>query len=232
MGLYQAVTLAAKQRYAASADNSRAGSEFYLFAHHGGGLEAGPLDPGRVTRSQGVRELEAGLSHGERRDGHVLVVKQGTVVVQAAPSQFRVAGRFGGPDAGYYVLHDHVAVFGNAIMNPRAGTDSAGAPDVQFGFRGRGAPAFQHLTAAVARRGELLSIGTQQLDQHFAIALDNQLITVPEIDYTVYPDGVTGRQGADITSGFTRSATRGLVTALRLGTLPLELTLVSESAGR
>jgi SecD/SecF fusion protein len=155
-------------------------------------------------------------------------------LLAATANDFRVAEPFGAPGAGYYVLHDHVSLFGNEITNPRAGTDSAGAPDVQFGFRGQGAPAFQHLTAGVARRGELVSIGTQQLDQHFAVALDNQLITVPQIDYTVFPDGLTGRQGADITSGFTRSATKALVTALRLGTLPLKLTLVSvsESARR
>ncbi len=225
-GLYQAVRLASKQPYAPSPDSSRDGSEYYLFAQDGR-LVAGPLDPGNVSRRQGVRELEAGVSRTARHDGHVLVVKQGTVVVQAAPNNFRVAEPFGAPDAGYYVLHDHVALFGNQITNPRASTDSTGAPDVQFGFRAPGAAEFWRLTGAVARRGELDSIGSRQLFQHFAIALDNQLITVPQIDYTAYPDGLPGRQGADITGGFTRSAARGLVTALRLGTLPLKLTLVS-----
>lgn len=223
LGLYQAVRLASRQPYTPSPDNSRVGSEYYLFGQNGR-LLAGPLDPGHVSRRRAVRELEAGVT---RQDGHVLVVKQGTVVVQAAPSSYRVAEPFTAPGASYYVLHDHVALFGNEITNPRAGTDSTGAPDVQFGFRSPGAAAFWRLTAAVARRGQLVSTGTERLFQHFAIALDNQLITVPQIDFTQYPDGVTGRAGADITGGFTRSATRGLVTALRLGVLPVRLRLLS-----
>lgn len=139
----------------------------------------------------------------------MLVVRQGTVVMQAAPANFTLAGP--SPNA-YYVLRDHVALFGNEITNPTVGRDTAGAPDVQFAFKYQGGPAIRHLTASVAHRGELLSTGTRPLRQHFAVALDDRLITVPQIDYTQYPDGISGNQGADLMSGFTRSAAQGLVT--------------------
>ncbi|HWD64758.1 MAG TPA: hypothetical protein VG405_06250 [Solirubrobacteraceae bacterium] len=227
LGLYQAVRLAARQPYAPRQEDSRTGSEYYLFSRHGH-LASGPLDVGaRVSRAGAIRELDAGLSRSQRQ-GRVLVIKQGTVVVQAAPERFTVAGAFASPSASarYYVLRDRVSVFGGEITHPRAGTDATGAPDVQFGFTGNGRAAFRRLTAAVSRRGELDSSGSQRLFQHFAVALDDQLIQVPQIDYTVYPDGIAGSQ-ADLTGSFSRVSARGLAKALQLSALPVELTLVS-----
>jgi SecD/SecF fusion protein len=62
------------------------------------------------------------------------------------------------------------------------------------------------------------------LDQHFAVALDQQLITVPIIDFKIYPDGITGGGGADITGGFTIQSARALATLLRYRPLPVNLT--------
>ena len=69
----------------------------------------------------------------------------------------------------------------------------------------------------------------QQLNQHFATALDNKLITVPQIDFKTYPDGIQGGGGADITGGFTIQSAQDLATQLRLGALPINLKLISES---
>ena len=60
------------------------------------------------------------------------------------------------------------------------------------------------------------------------MALDNQLITVPQIDYRQYPDGIVGGGGADITGGFTSQTASDLATQLRLGALPIELKQISE----
>src|SRR5205085_9054474 len=68
----------------------------------------------------------------------------------------------------------------------------------------------------------------QQLNQHFAVALDNKLIEVPQIDFKQYPDGIQGG-GADITGGFTIQSAQDLATQLRLGALPINLKLISES---
>lgn len=76
-----------------------------------------------------------------------------------------------------------------------------------FDFTPRGVTAFQSVTAAVARRGSEVSRLGETLNQHFAVALDNTLITVPFIDFKQYPDGITGDRGADISGDFTaRSA--------------------------
>ena len=61
------------------------------------------------------------------------------------------------------------------------------------------------------------------------MALDNQLVTVPSIDYKTYPTGIPGNNGADITGGFTTTSAQDLANELRLGALPINLKLISES---
>jgi preprotein translocase subunit SecD len=144
-------------------------------------------------------------------------------VLQAAnPSAAHQVRPFS-PQARYYVLKDDVALSGSDITNPRASTDQGGNPDVQFGFDSAGAAAFDNVTRQIAHRGQDLSTLGQTLDQHFAIALDGQLLTVPSIDYKVYPDGITGGNGADITGGLTARSARRVASILRREPLPVRL---------
>jgi preprotein translocase subunit SecD len=71
----------------------------------------------------------------------------------------------------------------------------------------------------------IVTLGGVQLNQHFAVALDNQLLTVPQIDFRTYPDGIIGG-GADVSGGFTHRSGRDLATELRDGVLPLALRVV------
>ena len=157
------------------------------------------------------------------------MVKQGTVVLQASDASFNPSTAFGNPVKQFFVLKDNVALQGTDITNPQQSTDTVGQPDVSFSFTGPGQNEFQNVTAAIAHRGALTSPFGQQHNQHFAVALDNKLITVPSIDYKLYPDGITGGGGADITGGFTIQSAQDLATQLRLGALPINLKLISES---
>ena len=130
-----------------------------------------------------------------------------------------------GPRRSVLRAQDNVAVSSSDITNPHASTDQAGNPDVQFDFNPAGKTAFQNVTDQIAHRGQDVSTIGQQFNQHFAVALDNQLLTVPSIDYTVYPDGITGGNGADITAGLTRQSAHQLATMLREGPLPVKLTV-------
>ena len=175
-------------------------------------------------------DLASGLPPGvTAAEGETLAVPPGTVVLQAADVTSSHQTKFASPDAQFYVLKDNVSLTGNEITNPRQSTDPSGAPDVTFGFTSKGDSAFQHVTAAIARRGELDSIGQTSLIQHFAVALDNKLITVPQIDYHQYPHGVIGDSGAAIAAGFTISSARHFATELRLGALPINLKLIEKS---
>ncbi len=126
------------------------------------------------------------------------------------------------------MLKDNVALRGSDISNPQQSTDpNTSQPDVTFGFSGKGKSAFQDVTANIAHRGDLVSGLGQTLNQHFAVALDNQLITVPFIDFKQYPDGINGDNGADISGSFTITSAQHLAKELRNGPLPVRLTAMA-----
>jgi SecD/SecF fusion protein len=241
MPLYQAVQLAAKQPYSASRDNSHITPLYYMFGAPGSSACAAAGKLYGVTPEVGSRcllsgpdtskqDLISGLPAGvNASEGQILVVKRGTVVLQAANPSASQQIKPASPQAQFFVLRDHVALQGNDITNPQQSTDQSGNPDVSFGFTAAGQKKFQAVTAAIAHRGLLVSIGSQKLFQHFAVALDNQLITVPYIDYQTYPDGIDGSNGADISGSFTIQSAQDLATKLRLGALPIGLKQISVS---
>jgi SecD/SecF fusion protein len=241
MSLYDAVKLAAKQPSVASSDNARGGPQYYLFGAPGSAACAtAAKDQGKVPvvgarcllsgPTDNLGDLQAGIPAGvTAAQGQQLVVPRGTVVLLAVPANFAHPTQISDPSAQFYVLRDHIALRGADINNPQQSTDSAGSPDVSFGFSSKGKNEFQTVTAAIAHRGALVGSISSALNQHFAVALDNQLITVPSIDSKLYPDGIPGDTGADITGGFTISTAQDLATQLRLGALPINLKLISES---
>ncbi|HEY2259802.1 MAG TPA: protein translocase subunit SecD [Solirubrobacteraceae bacterium] len=250
MPLYQAVKLAAQQPKSVSPHNARLGPQYYMFGAPGSAacaakakadhttpaagqhcLLSGPdNETYAVSQQQAIQNLAAQLPAGVKAsDGQVLVVQQGTVVLQAANPSANQKTAFDSPSAQFFVLRDNVSLRGSDITNPQQSTDQSGSPDVTFGFNSRGQNAFQNVTGAIAHRGASAGSFGQALFQHFAVALDNQLVTVPRIDFKQYPDGITGGGGADITGGFTIQSAQDLATQLRLGALPINLKLISES---
>lgn len=241
MNLYDAVKLASKQPAQVSSDNARRGSQYYIFGAPGSAACAAAAKAQNTTPTPGVhcllsgpddnqQDLLSGLPNGvSASQGEQLVVPPGTVVIQAADANAKQQKSFNDPSAQFYVLKDHVSLFGNDITNPQQSTDQSGNPDVTFSFTGKGEQAFQNVTSVIAHRGDRVSGLGQALNQHFAVALDNKLITVPQIDFKTYPDGIQGGGGADITGGFTIQSAQDLATQLRLGALPIQLKLISES---
>jgi SecD/SecF fusion protein len=255
VSLYQAVKLASTQPVAPRSSHlARLGPEYYLFGAPGSAacatvdrergitpvlgdhcLLAGPDDESSSTpRAQAIQNLYQGLPAGVSTKGsQVLVVPQGTIILQASNPSASDTIKFNSPQAQFYVLKDNVALTGNDITNPTEGTGSAGQPDVQFGFNGIGQSAFQKVTGQIAARGSSVSLGGRTLDQHFAVALAGsevpQLVTVPYIDFKQYPDGILGGGGADISGAFTSQSATDLANQLRLGALPIKLNLISEN---
>jgi SecD/SecF fusion protein len=242
MSLYQAVQLASKQPPSASANNSRVRPQYYAFGAPGSAACAAAAKAAGTTPTAGqhcllsgpddnLNDLKTGLPAGvSASQAEILTVPRGTVVLQAIPANFSHRVPIGDPSAQFYVLKDNVALRGNDITNPQQSSDpNSGQPDVTFGFSGNGKKSFQDVTAEIAKRGSLVSGLGQSLNQHFAVALDNQLITVPQIDYKTYPDGINGDNGADITGGFSITSAQDLANELRLGALPINLKLISES---
>jgi SecD/SecF fusion protein len=253
--LYTAVKLAAKQPPVASPADpststlSRKGPELFLFGDPGSAACKTQAKKAGLKVVQGQHCFLAGgtgnttqaeLSSAAEQAGysvsrnHVLTVPQGTLVLQAGQiNPVANPPAFGAPNTEYFVLKDNFALKGNEITNPIASTDSnTGQPDVQFGFTGKGASAFQNTTKTIAHRGLAVSLGTTHLNQHFAAVLDNQIITAPQINYSQFPDGIVnsgGSAGSDITGGFTTQTAQDLANELRLGALPIGLKRISEN---
>jgi preprotein translocase subunit SecD len=130
----------------------------------------------------------------------------------------------------WFVLNDDAVLTGADLTNPQQGYSEATgpipAPDVTFGFTSPGKRAFEELTAKIARRAreaQARRVPKQQALQHFAVVLDDQLIDVPAIDYTKYPEGLDAAYGSEIEAGFTVASGRSLASDLRTGPLPLRL---------
>jgi SecD/SecF fusion protein len=252
MPLYQAVKLASRQpTRPLSPSLSRVGPEYYLFGKPGSAacataaadghtpiikgqlcLLSGPSEEtsGR-SRAQAITDLDAGLPAGvtpaqANAQGVVLVVPQGTVVIQADNPGASQQSTFASAMAQFYVLKDGVALTGEGITHPAQSTDSSGAPDVNFRFTPTGAAQFQRITAEIARRGANVSLRGQTENQHFAVVLSglqDHLITVPSIDFKQYPDGINAGGGADILGGMTATSAKDLATQLRYGASPVNL---------
>ena len=235
MSLYDAVKLASKQQPAPGSDNARPGPAYYMFGAPGSeACKIAAEDQDTVPTvgahcylsgpNANKQDLISNLPNGvNASEAETLVVPRGIVVLQAVPASFAHAAAMSSAAAKFFVLTDHVSVLGTDITDPQASTDSAGNPDVTLGFSSKGKNEFQSVTSAIAHRGALVSGLGQTLNQHFAVALDNQLTTVPSIDFKMYPDGIIGNTGADITAGFTVQSAQDLATMLRFGPLPVSL---------
>src|SRR6478735_10927543 len=64
-------------------------------------------------------------------------------------------------------------------------------------------------------------------DQPFAIVLDNELVSVPQIDWSQYPDGIDPSGGSRISGGFTIQSAQTLANLLKTGALPIKLEAIS-----
>jgi hypothetical protein len=237
--LYQAVQLAAKQpRAPAAKSQSRKGAAYYFFGAPGSPACAAAAAAHGTTPVRGqhcllngpdssVTDLYAGLPSGvTKSQGELVTVPRGTVVLQAANPSASDQITPKSAVAQFYVLKDNAALTGNDITDPQASIDQSGQPDVTFGFNGVGQASFEKVTGAIAHRGANVSVGGETLDQHFAVALDSQLVTVPQINFRQYPDGIIGGGGADITGGFTSQSAGDKATELRYGALPLNVQVV------
>ena len=236
MKLYDAVTLASKQPPRASAANSRITPQYWMFGAPGSAACAAAAKAGGTVPTEGQHcllngpydnkhALLTGLPAGvSASDGQILAVPRGTVVIQAISASVANPTPIEDPSAQFFVLKDNVALRGSDITNPQQNSDpNTRSPEVTFGFSDKGKSQFQAVTANIAHRGELVSSQGQTLNQHFAVVLDNRLITVPYIDFTQYPDGINGDKGADIAGGLTITSAKDLATILRYGPLPVSL---------
>jgi SecD/SecF fusion protein len=154
-------------------------------------------------------------------------VNEGTVIVRAEQ-----ADNTKQKTDQWYVLNDNPVLRGTQIKNPQQNFDQASAPNVTFDFTSSGRKVWQKVTREIAQRGAAQHIPGQDpatAFQHFAIRLDQDLISVPYIDFQQNPDGIDASNGSEISGGFTISSAQRLANLLKTGALPLKLELISQS---
>lgn len=219
---YVAVERAAKLPAAVEADNARKGSAFYAVGPRAHKV----YGSGAATRAAAL----AVVPKAERAQAKVREVKAGTVVLSA--EQLPGAAR------SFFVLKDDAALRGSDISNPRQRIDagSGGAPIVTFEFTANGAKAFAKVTRTIARRGArkagaVPGQSSADANQHFAIVLDDHIVSVPYIDFRANPRGIDGSTGSQIQGGFTILTARQLASILRSGELAVPLELIETKTG-
>src|SRR5947209_817853 len=134
----------------------------------------------------------------------------------------------------YFVLQDDSELSGSDITDPKAATNpQTGSPSVTFSFSGKGRAAFARVTKRIAQRGAetILPPGTAKNAsfQHFAITLDNQVVSLAYIDYVQNPDGIDGSTGAEIDNIGSIQDANDLAQNLRFGALSIDLKLISKT---
>ena len=100
-------------------------------------------------------------------------------------------------------------------------------------FSDQGREAFARVTKRIADRGAkiILPPGSdkEQAFQRFAITLDNQIISLATIDFLQLPEGIDGRNGAQIEGIGSIEETQDIAESLRIGALPIQLKLISQT---
>ena len=215
LSYYDAVQRAAKCPATERQNASQPSSRYYL------------VDEKAKTVLDGPADEQSDLKQPSGENQKIVEVKPGQIVVQAESEQAnRESGR-------YYVLRDDPALRGTDIKDPEQNFDQGGgSPIVTFNFTDRGRDVWQDVTREIAQRGQANQIpGTpaQAAAQHFAIVLDDDLISTPFIDFQQNPDGIDGANGSQIEGGFTIESAQRLANLLKTGALPVKLELISQS---
>jgi SecD/SecF fusion protein len=163
-------------------------------------------------------------------------VNPGTVLVRARAIESAAGKVTQKSPKSWFVIKDDPVLTGADVKNPTQsfdeGSGGTGAPNVTFGFTGHGQSVFQNVTKEIAHRGQeaqLPGVGKEAAQQHFAVVLDEQLITTPSIDYTKYPEGIDAATGSQISGGFTITSAQELAQELQSGALPIKLQPISNS---
>jgi SecD/SecF fusion protein len=182
---------------------------------------------------------------GKIRKGQtIFAVPAGTVVItcggkNSIPATSKPQGPCPGssadPNVVNYYLFKHTPELTGKDLNGggvQADTDQFGSPIVRLAFTGKGDSEFQQVTQRLWQRGNL-----RKAEQHFAIVLDDEIATFPQIDYTdsSLSGGITG--GGEITGIGSQSEANSIALVLQTGALPvsfqrIEQTNVSATLGQ
>ncbi|HEX8086645.1 MAG TPA: protein translocase subunit SecD [Solirubrobacteraceae bacterium] len=235
---YEAVQRASKRPEVKDGNNSHRGV-FYAVDDEEKKVLAGPQE----TRQDLIDQLDdkvdppgnakPELTSEQRERAKIVEVKEGTVLVRC--EQPDEASDKEKSDC-WFVLADNVALRGTEVKEPEQNFDQgpggSGQPIVTFKFTDEGRKKWEQVTKEIAERGQrnfLPGSDAASAAQHFAIVLDDELISTPFIDFQQNPNGIDAANGSQIEGGFTIESAQELANLLKTGALPVRLELISQS---
>ncbi|MGI8585169.1 MAG: protein translocase subunit SecF [Thermoleophilaceae bacterium] len=197
--------------------------------------DIGEADAGAQRQASAGSDCREQLASASTEDvpeeSQVLVVPRGILVIQAQQSPDLPADA----PARYQIVEDDSELSGDDVRNPEQNFDpQTNSPIVTFEFSDEGQQAFAAVTKRIAERGAQVippAPGTppEVSFQRFAITLDDELISLATIDFIENPEGIDGRTGASIENIGTLEETQSLAESLRIGALPIDLELISNT---
>jgi SecD/SecF fusion protein len=205
------------------------GPSYYLFDAQSQQLLAGP--------EQVRKDLFIDQPNEQQPPGsEILAVPQGTLVVRAElppdDPETEIDEAEEAPPR-YYVIRDRPELSGTDIEDPKQEQDpNTQQYNVTFSFSGDGREKFEAVTKRIAERGLAQSLpgdNPEATSDHFAVVLDEEIVSRPIINYQENPDGIDGRTGAQIAGDFELQEAQDLAEFLKIGALPIELKLISQS---
>jgi SecD/SecF fusion protein len=212
--------------------------QWYLFSKTKSRL-AGPAETKQALLDE--------LTGGEAPEGALYYAVPGDRIVLTCGSGAVVCPGDVPPSQTWYYLFDYRP---DAQNNPvpeltgdqlqgdgtRQDFDQFGNPNVLLDFTDRGGDLFHDITRELARRGAStaalagVSDRTQNdaFNQHFAIVLDDEIRSFPQIDFDDNPDGIAGGS-AQITGLAGIDEAKDLALVLQTGALPVEFELLEST---
>lgn len=163
------------------------------------------------------------------KDWQVLEVPVGEILVHGPPEQvqgngvvLQQGGKFDRNKGAFVLLEDNPALTGDRIRSATAEAGNGGWVTSMI-FDGEGGRRFGEVTEKIAKDGAL-----RGSPQRFAIILDDEIKSIPQIDYTQYPTGIKGNQ-AQISGLDDREEASNLALVLNTGALPVRFEVVSKT---
>ena len=197
-------------------------------------LVAGPV----ATKQAALRKFGGKVPAGYK----LFAVPPGTVVISCAPGEIcptSAGGSIATKRLWYLMRYDPPSIpemtgADLKLSGTRQDFDpQTNEPIVSMQFTNAGGKKFAEITRREAQRGKLLTntVGQgQPIFQHFAIVLDREIRSWPQIDWQQYPGGISGSNGAQITGNFTIGEAKDLALVLQTGALPVKFVTLDQTA--
>jgi SecD/SecF fusion protein len=238
--LYDALQIALKRPVVKDGNNSHEGL-WYAIDEKDKKVLAGPQEQRKdvaddLEDKQKPRRGEpAELTAEQAGRAKIVEVKEGTTLVRCEEPD-REGDEDRPKEDCWFVLADNVALRGTEIKEPEQtyddGPGGSGQPVVSFKFSDDGRKTWERVTKEIAERGSRNFVPGSDVptaSHHFAIVLDDELISVPYIDFQENPNGIDAANGSQIQGGFTLDSAQELANLLKTGALPVKLELISQS---